>query len=162
MSRIIKSIINSVIPTENNARFIWGLNNKEELEIVKTIGGQFFSFEKNTADTNNIIKVITDKDLMNDLSICPKYIINTNLVTYQNAQNLSQVLKIPLINFIMNLDNLKKEGAFSLAPIINKNINFFINPVFPTKLFLTNYQIINDIKQLSNLIEIEILKWKPT
>jgi len=159
MSRIIKAIINSAWPTENKWRIIFQIGNQQEIEIVKMLGGKFYSFDKNSADTNNLIKMISDKDLMHDLSIFPQYILNTSIIRYQGATQLSHVMRLPLVNLFLHLDNIKKEGAFSIAPEMNKNINLFLDETIPQRLFLTNYQII-DLKDIKSIVEKEVLKWK--
>lgn len=161
MSRIIKSIINSVLKSDNTEYVFIHNHQGKDVEIAKNIDGQALSFESNSLDTNNRFKLITERDLSMDLSILPRFVINTSMMRYQNAKNLSSLLRIPQYNIIYDLSFLKKEGAFSLAQVIDKDINIFFDKEIPKKLFVTNYTIISNLEELKDLINESYKTWKP-
>lgn len=131
-----------------------------DIELVKLLGGECLVFYKNDADLNNICRLINDRQVSEDLTICPKFIINTHLHNYQSAKNLSIILRIPLFNIIEDINNIKKEGAMALAPTVDQDINFLLKEEFAEKLFLTNFKLIKNIQEIPNLITETLNTWK--
>lgn len=160
MSRIIKSIIDSVIGTDNTQYVFFHYNQKIDIDIAKLIGGKCLTFNKNTLDVNNTFKVIQDTQLGNDLSICPRYIVNTSIINYHACKNLSELLRIPIFNIINDVEGCKLEGLFSMANVIDQDINILLNKTLADKLFLSNYTVIDKIEQIPNIIKEKLTTWK--
>lgn len=161
MSRIMKSIINTVLKSDNNDYILFHCNDVRDIDIIKQIDGRPLSFESNNSDINSLITKILDVDLSNDLTLQPKFIVNTNLGRYENVKQLSQLLRVPVFNIIYNIANLKKEGLFSAAAELDKDNNILFNNQLVEQLYLTNYNVISDINQIKDLVEEGYNKWKP-
>lgn len=161
MSRIIKSIINNVLGTDRKQYIYYHNNTLQDLEIAQSIGGEFLVFQKNQTDLNNYFKLVTDKQVQEDLNILPAYIINSSFLYYKNAKNLSELLKIPLVNIINDITNIKKEAIFSLANIVDQDINILFKKELAAQLYITNFTVVNNIKDISNKIQEKLKIWKP-
>lgn len=161
MSRIIKLIINSVLKSYNQEYIFVHNNLSKDIDIARQIDGIPVSFEKNNFDLNKIIKIISEQDMALDLTFLPKFVVCTSLIRYQQAMHLSSLLRVPLINIIYDINNVKKEGIFSLAHHLDNNINILFDEHTAMKLYLTNFNIIPDIKLISGFIEEGYKNWKP-
>lgn len=161
MSRIMKSIINTVLKSDNNDYILFHCNSNKDIDIIKQISGRPLSFEPNQADLNKLITKIVDAELSNDLTLQPKFIVNTNLGRYESVKQLSILLRVPIFNIIYEVNNLKKEGLFSAAAELDKDINIVFSGQTATKLYLTNYNIVSNISQIKDLVEEGYKTWKP-
>lgn len=161
MSRIILSIINSVLTPEIDQYVFYHSNHKKDLDIARTIAAKCLVFEENQADTNKILQKIEDKEISINLQIRPKLILNSDIFKYENAKNLSNILRIPLFNIFYEIKSpLRKEAIFQVAPQLNKDINIIFNQNLVTQLCLSRYHLINDYNLIPNIFKQEYAKWK--
>lgn len=160
MSRIIHSLINSAINTKLDEYFLFHNNTQHDAEIINALGIKCWSLEENKF--NRKISIIKEPDVSNNLSLRPQFIINSDIMKYEAAQNLSDILRIPLYNIFYKIAGpIRKEAVLLLTQRINSNVNIIFSKDMINNLFLTNYRLTDNIQNIKQIIFEEYVKWKP-
>lgn len=160
MSRIIFALINSAITPKLDEYFLFHSNTHHDAEIIDALGIKCWSLEENKF--NKKISVIKESDISNNLSLRPKFIVNSDIIKYESAQNLSDILRVPLYNIFYKIKGpIRKEAVLLLTQRINSNVNIIFSKDMINNLFLTNYRLTDNVQNIKQIISEEYSKWKP-
>lgn len=158
MSRIVKSLLNSshILNTLDSAIVFFNPNKIDQ--DVFNLPYKLISFSQHPLDINNRLTVCNPDIVNHNLNFLPNMVILSDLPQYWNAKNLSNALKLPLINLVKDYVPLKQEMCLDLARSqwIN-DINLISSVDIAKKLYITNYELITD---LPNQILNKVNLWK--
>lgn len=159
MSRIIKNVIDNAIGYNTKEAVLFHNDSTLDIKVAELFKYKFYIFSPHKHPNN--FHLIENDQINRDISIRPSFVLNTFIGHFQNAHNLSKVLKIPIINIIDNLGGCKKEGIFTVAPSLEENINFCFDQKIADQLYISKYHLIKQIEEIPIIFKKELKIWKP-
>lgn len=157
MSRIIKSIIDSVFEKSNLVAVVFLDHNRFNNKIIN-LPFKLCVFEAHQGDLNKKLIIVNPNNINNNLSFRPDCTVIDTMGHYENAKNLSNIFRIPLINLVNNKEDVKKDAIFSIARnSSHEDINILTDELADF-LHITDYSLPED--NLSTQILKEVNKWK--
>lgn len=148
MSRIIKALLNSSQYLTSIDSAVLFLHPAKLDKDIFDLPYKLIVFQPHTSDSNNRLTVCNPQIVNDGLNFLPNVVICNDLSQYWNAKNLGNAIKLPVVNLIKEYLPIKAEMALDLARSqwIN-DINLVSSADIVKKLYITNYELINDLPQ---------------